>query len=94
MLVREPIGMEGERVGGSISLRKVKRINGRIDYHRSLSKPPSIYQLIAGNGVFSVLRFDFMAERPLMGDVLRHKRFGPEPTHGPGTAALCFWAPI
>ena len=59
-----------------------------------LSKPPSIYQLIAGNGVFSVLRFDFMAERPLMGDVLRHKRFGPEPTHGPGTAALCFWAPI
>ena len=59
-----------------------------------LSKPPAMYQLIAGNGVFSVLRFDFMAERPLMGDVLRHKRFGPEPTHGPGTAALCFWAPI
>lgn len=38
MLVREPIGMEGDGVRGSISLQKVKRINGRIDYYTSLNE--------------------------------------------------------
>ena len=51
------------------------------------------YQLVEGNGVFSVLRFGIMGQSPLMGDVIRHNRFCPEPTHGLATAHFCFWAP-
>ena len=58
-----------------------------------LSSKISRYQLVEGNGVFSVLRFGIMGQSPLMGDVLRHNRFCPEPTHGLATAHFCFWAP-